>query len=159
MMRISWISHKNSKQFSHHLSHLSNIRLTLWNNFQPRRIQQSLLNIPLWSRITGEIHHWKVGSILKLVACGILNMRSYHQDYMNYLSRQNSKETMLYTSRTSTTTSRCVSLRWLDSKNNFFLVTSTSTDTLILNNTSYQIVITLPSIGMTVYKLPLGTHW
>ena len=50
------------------------------------------------------------GHSTKLMACGLSNMRSDHQNYMNYSSIHNSKATLLYISRTSTTTSRCVSM-------------------------------------------------
>ena len=46
-----------------------------------------------------------------LVACGPSNMRSYHQHSMRYSSRQNSKETLLWISRTYLTTSICLSMR------------------------------------------------
>ena len=58
----------------------------------------------------------------KLVACGFSNMISAHQNCMNYSTRQNSKETLIWTSRTSTITSRYVSMQLLDSMNTFFLL-------------------------------------
>ena len=55
-----------------------------------------------------KAHHWKVDIKLKLVACGLSNMRSAHQKSLNSSSRHNSNVTLLCSSRTSTTTSRCV---------------------------------------------------
>ena len=51
------------------------------------------------------------GHYKKMVACGISKTRSDHQSSMNSSSRNNSKATLLWTSITSTTTSRCV-LMW-----------------------------------------------
>ena len=47
----------------------------------------------------------------KLVACGLSNMRSANQNYINSSSIQNSKATLIWTSRTSTTTSIFVSMQ------------------------------------------------
>ena len=153
-----WSSQNNSKQCLHHPSHQSRIRLTVLKPLKPRSIHQSLRDIPLWSRLTGVIYYWTVDSIQKLVACGLWNMRSDHQDSVSSSSRQNSKKTLFWTPRISTTTSKCVLIHWLDSEKTFFLVTSPSKGTLILNNTSSYIVITLHILGMFIYKLPLGTH-
>ena len=92
------------------------------------------------------------------MACGPSNIRSSHQKDMSSSSRQNSKETWLWISRTSITSSRCVSIRWLDWDKTSFLVTSPSKDTLSLKNTSSQIAITLPITGIFRYTLPLNTH-
>ena len=51
------------------------------------------------------------GHSTKMVACGLSNMTSARQNYMNSSSRHNSKSTLLWTSITSTTTSICVSMR------------------------------------------------
>ena len=48
------------------------------------------------------------GNSTKLVACGISNMISDHQNYINSSSMHNSKATLLWNSITSITTSRCV---------------------------------------------------
>ena len=48
------------------------------------------------------------GKSTKNLVCGLLNMRSVHQYSMNSSSIQNSKETLLWTLITSTTTSICV---------------------------------------------------
>ena len=77
---------------------------------------------------------------------------------MNSLPRQNEKEALLWNSITLTTMSRFVSMRLLDSENKFFLITSSSKDTLSLNNISYQILINLPILGVFRYTLPLDTH-
>ena len=50
-------------------------------------------------------------STKKMVACGLKNMKSTHKKYMNSSSRQNSKATLIWTSRNSTTISICVSMR------------------------------------------------
>ena len=78
-----------------------------------RRIHQLLLNLPPWLQLTGGFHHWKEETLQKLVACGTSNMRSSHQNYMSSSSRQNLTETLLWISRTSTTTSRFASMRCL----------------------------------------------
>ena len=111
IMRKWWISQKTSKK----CLHKSWIILTLWNPFNPRSIHKRFRNPPLWSRKTRGLRHWTVDSIWKLVACGIWNMISTHQTFMNSSSGYNSKETLLWTSRASTTTSRCVLMRLLDS--------------------------------------------
>ena len=95
----------------------------------------------------------------KLVVCGPSNMISAHQNSMRSSSRQNSTETLLWISVTYITTSRCDSMRLLDSSNTSLLVTSHSKDTLSLKNTSSQITITLPVPGMSRYILPLDTHY
>ena len=153
-MKKWWSSQYNAKQFSHQ----SRIILTLWNPRHSIRIHQNLQILPLWSHITGGIQHWMVDSPKKLVTCGILNMRSAHQNSMNSSSRHNSKDTLIWTSITSTTTSRCVSMRWLDSDNTYFLLTSPSKYTLNLKNTLSQILIILPILGVFRYTLPLDTH-
>ena len=51
------------------------------------------------------------GQSTKTVACELSNMRSDEQNSMKSSSRHNSKETILRTSRNSTTTSRYVSMR------------------------------------------------
>ena len=71
LMSKLWSSQKTSKQLSHHPSHQSRIKLTLWNPRQTRRIHQILRNLTLWSRLTGGIHHWMVDSLQKLVPCGL----------------------------------------------------------------------------------------
>ena len=98
------------------------------------------------------------GHSTKLVACGSSNMISAHQNSMSSSSRQNSKETLIWISRTYMTTSRCASMCWLDFKKTSFLVTSPSKDTLSLKNTSSQIAITLPIPEIFRYTLPLDTH-
>ena len=77
---------------------------------------------------------------------------------MNSSPRQNSKAALLWTSRTYTTNSRRVLMRWLYSKKTLFLLTNPSKYTLILNNTLYQIVITILILGMIRYTLPLDTY-
>ena len=114
----------------------------------PRYVQSEEIE----HKITRKLHHWKLGK--KMVACGLSNMRSAYQNYMNSSSIQNSKATMLCTSITSTTTSRCVSMRKLDSEMTFFLPTSLSKYSLSLKNTSSQIGITLPILGMHRPTLP-----
>ena len=60
------------------------------NKFSPgQNNHQILRTLPLWSQLTGELHHWTVDIIRKLVACGISNMRSDHQNSMKSSSRQN----------------------------------------------------------------------
>ena len=44
------------------------------------RIHRSLSFLPLWYRILRGIHHLKVDILQKMVACGISNMRSAHQN-------------------------------------------------------------------------------
>ena len=102
-------------------------------------IHQSLRILPLWYQIIRKLHHFKVDILQKLVACGLSNMRSDHQNSMKSSSRQISKATLIWTSGTSTTTSTCVLMRWLDSDKTFLLINSPSKDNLILGNTLYQI--------------------
>ena len=83
------------------------------NTLKPSTVKRdspSFRNLPTWYRITGGIHHWTMETLKKLVACGISNMISDHQNYTKSSSRKNSKETLLWTSRTSTTTPRYVSM-------------------------------------------------
>ena len=47
---------------------------------------------------------WKVGILQKMVAHRISNMRSYQHNYLNCLSRHNSKAKLIWTSMISTTT-------------------------------------------------------
>ena len=54
------------------------------------------------------------GHSKKMVTCGLSNMKSANQNYMNYSSRYKLKETLIWTSRTSATTSRCVLMRGLE---------------------------------------------
>ena len=154
-MMIKW---KNSQNNSKQCLQQSQIRLTLWNTLQHISIHQSLWTLPMLSQISVGIHHWTVESLQKLVACGLWNMRSYDQYYMNSSSRHNSKETLIWALITSTTTSICVSMRWLEYDKTFFLVTSPSTDTMSLQNNACQIVLTLPILGMFRYTLPLDNH-
>ena len=134
------------------------IRLSFLNNHQTIRIHQSLSILPLCSRIARRIHHWKVDIPQKLVVCGLSNMRSARQNSMKSSSIHNSNSTLLCTPRTSTTTSICVSMLWLYSEKNFLLITSPSKDTLSLKNTSLQIVLTIPILGMLRPTLTLDTH-
>ena len=152
-MRKWRISQKISQQWSHQWW----IRLNFRNTHQTRSIQR-LIILPLCSYISIGIHHCKVEIIKKLVACGISNMRSAHQNSMNSSSRQNSKAILLWTSRTSTTTSRCFSMQLLDSVKTFFLISSPSKYTLSLKNTLSQIVITLTILGIPIPRLPLDNH-
>ena len=149
-----WISQKTSNQCSQQ----SHIILKLWHFCQPGKIHQILRTLPLCSWSTGGLFHWTVDSLQKLVTCGIWKMISSQQNYMSSSSRHNSKETLLWTSITYTITSRGVSMRWLDSNNNFLLVTSPSKGTLSLKNTLSHIVITFPIIGVFIYTLTLDTH-
>ena len=90
------------------------------------------------------------GFSTKMVAYGISNTRSTHQNSMNSSSRHNLKVTLLRTSRTSTTTPICVSMWCLDSKYIFLLLTSTSKDTLSLKNNSSQISLTFNIIEIHI---------
>ena len=76
-------------------------------------------------------------------------MRSAHQNSMKSSSGQKSKTTLLWTLRTSTTTSICISMWRLKYKKTVLLVTSISIskDTLIFNNNLSQIVTNLPILG------------
>ena len=56
---------------------------------------------------------------------------------------------MLWISRTSITTSRCLSMQWLDSRYALFLINCPSQETLILKNALSQIMSTLPIPGIT----------
>ena len=98
------------------------------------------------------------GNSTKMVACGLSNIRSYQQHYMKSSSIHNSNETLIWTSITSTTTPRRVSMRLIDSKNTFLLLTIQTKDTLSLKNTSSHIRITLPIIGMLRPTITLDTH-
>ena len=149
---------KTSKKHSEISQHSWWIRLTFRNTHQPRRIHQILRTLSLWSLLTGGLHHWNGDALPKLVACGPSNMISAHQNSMSSSSRHNSKDILLRISNISLTTSRCVSMRWLYSENTYFLITSPSKDTLILNNILSQIANTLPTPGMSRYTLPLDTH-
>ena len=158
MMIKWWITQNTSNKCLHYPSHQWCIRLTLRNPPQPIIIHQIPRTLPLCSCITGGLHHWTVDTLQKLVACGISNMISAHKNYMNYSSRHNLKETLICISRTYTTTSRCISMQWIDSYNNLFLVTISSKDALSLKNTSSQIFITLPILGMFRYVIPFYNH-
>ena len=152
---IKW---QNPQENSKQCSQQPWIILTLLNPHQPRRIHQSLCNLPLWYQLIVGLHHWTVESLQKLVACGISNMRSAHQYYMNYSSIQNSKDTLLLKLRTYTTTTIFFLMRWLESNNNFFLFISTSIYTMSLHNTSSHIMITLTILRIFIYKTCLDTH-
>ena len=155
MIRKKWSSHNTSKKRLQQWR----IRLTLSNPRQPRRIHQLLQTLPLWYRLIGGPHHWTVDSLQKLVTYGFWNMIPDHQNSMNSSSRYNSKETLICTSRTFKITSRCVSMRRLESDENFLLITSLSKDNPSFQNTFPQIVITLPILVMFRYTLPLDTNY
>ena len=112
LLMIKWISSQNTSQ---QWPHQWWIRLKFRNPNQKRRIHQSIRVLPLCSQLTRGVHHWKVDILQKLVACGLSNMISSHQNYMNSSSRHNSKEKLFWTSRNSAPISRCVSMRQLDS--------------------------------------------
>ena len=138
--------------------HWWKIRLTFRNTHQTRRIHRLLQTLPPWSQLKRGIHHWEGETLPKFVTCGPSNKRSAHQNSMSSLSRQNSKETLLWILRTSSTTSSFISMLRLDSDKTSFLITSPSKDTLILKNTLSQIANTLPNRGISRYTLPLDTH-
>ena len=154
MIRNSHYSQKTSKSWRHSWW----IRPTFRNPHHTRRIHRPLWNLPPWSRLTGGLHHWKGDTLPKLVACGPSNMRSSHQNSMSSSSRHNSKETLLWISKIYLTISICLSMRWLDSEKTYFLINSSSKDTLSLKNTLSQIAITLTTPGMPIYTLLLDTH-
>ena len=106
---------------------------------------------------TRRLHHLQLENVKQLVVCGLLSMRLAHQISMNSSSRQSSKATLLWTSRTYTTTLRCVSMQWLDSDKTFLLITSPSKDTLSLKNTLSQISLTLHILGIHRPTFPLET--
>ena len=54
---------------------------------------------------------FECGHYTKMVACGLSNMISDHQNSMKSSSGHNSKVTLIWTSRTSTNTPICVSIR------------------------------------------------
>ena len=83
------------------------------------------------------------GYYTKMVAWGISNMRSDHQNSMKSPSIQKSKSTLIWTSRS-----------WLGSDKTFFLLNIISKDTLSLNNTSSQIILFLYIIGMNIPTIP-----
>ena len=147
-----------NRTIQNNASQKSLIRLKLWNTRQPRRIHQRLRTLPLWTPDKKELHYCTVVSPQKIVECGIWNMISDHQNSIKSSKINNSKETLIWTLRTSTTTSRYVSMQLLDSNKILFLVTSSPTDTTSFQNNSSQIVITLPILGMFRYTLPLKTH-
>ena len=120
-------------------------------------INQSIRILPLLSQLTIGPHHWKVDILQKIMACGLSNMRPDKKDSMNSSWRHNSNMTLIWNSRTSTTTSRFVSMRLLDSKKNFFPLTIPSKYNLSSKTTLSQIVITLTMIGMNKYTIPLDT--
>ena len=121
---IKWRSSNNtSNNWSHQSSHQRWVRWTFKNYHQIRRIHQILKNLPICSRITVELQHWTGEILQKLVACGLSNIRSAHQNSMNYSSRQKSKDTLLWVSINFTKTSRYVSMSRLDSYKTFFLLT------------------------------------
>ena len=101
-----------------------------------RKIHQRIRILALWSHLTRGIHNWKVDILQMLVSCGISNMRSSYQNSMNSVSRHNSKATLIWNSRTSTTTSICILMWRLYSKKTFLLVTIPSRVALSFNNTS-----------------------
>ena len=153
-MRNSHYSHKTSKFWQHSLW----IRLTLRNYHQHRRIHQLLRTLPTWYQLTRGVHHWKGDTLPKLVACGLSNIRSNGKKNMSSSSRHNSKNTLLWISRTSLTILICVSMQWIDSENTSFLTTSPSKETHILKNTLSHIANTIPTPGIYRYTLPLDTH-
>ena len=55
------------------------------------------------------------------------------------------------------TTQRCVSMRWLESNNNYFLHTSASKKNISFTNNSCQIIFTLFTIGMKRHTIALVT--
>ena len=73
--------------------------------------------------------------------------------------KHNLKTTLLWNLRNYTTTSRYVSIQWLASEKNFFLITSPPKETLILKNILYQIVIILPILVTYRPTLSLDTHF
>ena len=131
--KIKW---RSSQKTSQEWSHKWYIRFKILNTQQKIRVHQRLRIIPLWYRLTIRLHYRKVEIIQKLVSCGLSNMIPPQQNSMKYSSRQNSKATLLWTSITSTTKSICISMQWLDPNKNFFLITSTQKDALILKITS-----------------------
>ena len=114
--------------------------------------------LPLWSQLTRRLCHRKVKILQKKVICGLSNMRSAHQNSMKSSSRHNSKATLICISRSSTTTSRFVSMRVIDSKKTFLLLTSPSKDTLSLNNYLSHIMITIPILGIIRPTITLDTY-
>ena len=113
--------------------------------------------LTLWYQLATNLCCCKVDMIWKLVECGLSNMRSDHQNYMNSLTKNNPKGTLLWTSIVYTIISICVSMWWLDSEKTHFLNTSPSNDTLIFTNTSCQIVPALPILGVNRHTTPSTT--
>ena len=58
----------------------------------------------MWSRLTRSLRYWKVVILQNLVKCGISNMISAQQNYMNSSSRQKLKVTLIWTPIASKTT-------------------------------------------------------
>ena len=131
LMRKWWRPQNNSNQYLHQKSNQWWIKLECLNPCCPRGIHQIFRTLQLWSHLTGGTHHLTVYTLQKLGACGISNMRSAHQNPMNYSSRQNSNAALLFTLITYTTTSIYVTMRWLESEKTSFLLTSPSKYTLI----------------------------
>ena len=156
LLRKSHYSQRHSTRF---WQKLRKIITTFRNPLKPRRIHRLLRTLPPRSRLTGELHHWKEESLKILLACGPSKMRSAHQNSMSSSSRQNSKETLIWISRTSLTTSGCLSIRWLASDKTYLMITSPSKETLSLKNTLPHIAITLPTPGISRYTFLLDTHY
>ena len=106
--------------------------------------RQSTNILTLWSRLTRRIRHCKIGIFWKLLTCGLSNMRSDRQNPMNSSSRLNQKYILLWNLVIYTTISICFLVKLLDPNKISFLVTSPSKDTLSLNHTLCQIVLTVP---------------
>ena len=135
---------------------MDNIQLS--NSSPDKMDNQRTRILLLWSWLTIRLHHWNVEILQKMVACGLSNTRSAHQNSMKNSSIQNWSATMIWTTRTSKKTSRCVSRRLIDSDKTSFLLTSPSKYTLSLKNTISYIYLTLPILGMHRPTLPLDTH-
>ena len=89
------------------------IRFKYKINHQKIWINQRTRILPLWYQLKIRLQHFKVEILQNIVECGLSKMRPAHQNSMNFSSRNNSKETLIFTSKTSTTPSIYVSMWWL----------------------------------------------
>ena len=99
------------------------------------------------------------GHYTKMMACGLSNMKKSHQNDINSSSKYNSKVTLIWTSRNYAITSRCVSIQLIDSNKASLGITITSKYSLSFNNTSCQIDLALPILGIHRHTITLDSRF
>ena len=81
--KIMMIKQRISHTTSHKWPHQWWIIWKIINHQHKRRMHQSIRILPLWYQIKRRLHHWKVEILQKMVACGLSNIISDHQNSMN----------------------------------------------------------------------------